>query len=45
MAAVMGLVFATTARGDTATFVLNDARGQLFELPDLGCRSSRPCSC
>jgi general nucleoside transport system permease protein len=35
MAAVMGAVFATSARGDTATFVLNDARGQLFDLPNL----------
>lgn len=35
LAAVMGSVFASSARGDRATFVLNDARGQLFELPDL----------
>jgi general nucleoside transport system permease protein len=36
MAAVMGLVFATSERGDTATFVLNDARAnQLFDLPNL----------
>jgi general nucleoside transport system permease protein len=35
MAAVMGAVFATSARGDTATFVLNDARGQLFDLPNI----------
>ncbi|MEX0953494.1 MAG: ABC transporter permease, partial [Nitriliruptoraceae bacterium] len=34
-AAVMGLVFASSARGDSAAFVLNDARGQLFMLPDL----------
>ena len=34
--AVMGLIFARTPRGDTATFILNDARaGQLFELPNL----------
>jgi general nucleoside transport system permease protein len=35
-AAVMLLVFATTSRGDSATFVLN-ARGQdqLFQLPDI----------
>jgi general nucleoside transport system permease protein len=32
---VMAAVFIPTARGDTATFVLNDARGQLFELPDI----------
>jgi general nucleoside transport system permease protein len=31
----MGLVFSSTPRGDSATFVLNDARGQLFELPNL----------
>jgi general nucleoside transport system permease protein len=35
LAAVMGAAFATAARGATATFVLNDARGQLFFLPDL----------
>jgi len=34
-AAVMGMVFASSARGDSAAFVLNDARGQLFMLPDL----------
>ena len=33
--AIMLGVFATSARGETATFVLNDARGQLFELPNL----------
>jgi general nucleoside transport system permease protein len=33
--AVMLGVFASSTRGDQATFVLNDARGQLFELPDL----------
>lgn len=33
--AVMLGVFAFSDRGDQATFVLNDARGQLFELPDL----------
>ena len=33
--AVMLGVFATSARGERATFVLNDARGQLFELPNL----------
>ncbi len=33
--AVMLGVFATSARGEQATFVLNDARGQLFELPNL----------
>ncbi len=33
--AIMLGVFATSARGDQATFVLNDARGQLFELPAL----------
>ncbi len=33
--AVMLGVFASTTRGDRATFILNDARGQLFELPDL----------
>ena len=32
---VMLSVFASSARGSHATFVLNDARGQLFELPDL----------
>jgi general nucleoside transport system permease protein len=36
MAAMMGLVFATTERGTTATFILNDARAnQLFDLPAL----------
>ncbi len=35
LVAVMGGAFTTTARGDTATFVLNDARGQLFDLPAL----------
>jgi general nucleoside transport system permease protein len=30
-----GILFVFTPRGDTATFVLNDARGQLFELPNL----------
>jgi general nucleoside transport system permease protein len=35
MAAIMGAVFLSSSRGDTATFVLNDARGQLFNLPDL----------
>jgi len=36
LAAVMGTVFATSSRGDTATFVLNDARGgQLFTVPNL----------
>jgi general nucleoside transport system permease protein len=36
MAAVMGLVFATSERGETATFILNDARAnQLFDLPAL----------
>ncbi len=33
--AIMLGVFATSARGEQATFVLNDARGQLFELPNL----------
>ncbi|MFP4148570.1 MAG: ABC transporter permease [Nitriliruptoraceae bacterium] len=33
--ALMLGVFAFTDRGESATFVLNDARGQLFELPDL----------
>jgi len=33
--AVMLGVFATSTRGEQATFVLNDARGQLFELPNL----------
>jgi general nucleoside transport system permease protein len=35
VAALMGLVFTTSPRGDTATFILNDARGQLFNLPNL----------
>jgi len=35
MLAIMLGVFASTARGTEATFVLNDARGQLFTLPDL----------
>jgi general nucleoside transport system permease protein len=35
VAALMGAVLTTSPRGDTATFVLNDARGQLFELPNL----------
>ncbi len=35
VAAVMGLVFASSSRGDSASFVLNDARGQLFMLPNL----------
>jgi NAD(P)-dependent dehydrogenase (short-subunit alcohol dehydrogenase family) len=35
VAALMGMVFATSARGTHATFVLTDARGQLFELPNL----------
>jgi general nucleoside transport system permease protein len=30
-----GILFVFTPRGETATFVLNDARGQLFELPNL----------
>lgn len=34
-AATMLAVFATSSRGTTATFVLNDARGQLFMLPNL----------
>ncbi|MEX2561667.1 MAG: ABC transporter permease [Nitriliruptoraceae bacterium] len=34
-AVVMLSVFATTSRGGTATFVLNDARGQFFMLPNL----------
>jgi general nucleoside transport system permease protein len=34
-AAVMALVFANRSRGEVATFVLNDARGQLFMLPNL----------
>jgi len=33
--AVMLGVFASSTRGAQATFILNDARGQLFELPDL----------
>jgi general nucleoside transport system permease protein len=35
VAALMGAVLATSARGDAATFVLNDRRGQLFMVPDL----------
>jgi general nucleoside transport system permease protein len=35
VAVVLGLVLALTARGGTATFVLNDRRGQLFMVPDL----------
>jgi general nucleoside transport system permease protein len=35
VAAVMGVAFTSSPRGDTATFVLNDARGQLFDLPNL----------
>jgi general nucleoside transport system permease protein len=35
MLAIMVGVFASTSRGTEATFVLNDARGQLFTLPDL----------
>ncbi len=35
LSAVMLAVFATSTRGDTATFVLNDARGQLLMLPNL----------
>ena len=35
MLAIMLGVFASTSRGTQATFVLNDARGQLFSLPDL----------
>lgn len=35
MLAIMLGVFASTDRGTQATFVLNDARGQLFTLPDL----------
>jgi general nucleoside transport system permease protein len=35
MLAIMLGVFASTSRGTQATFVLNDARGQLFALPDL----------
>jgi general nucleoside transport system permease protein len=34
-AAIMGTIFLRTAGGRSATFVLNDARGQLFELPNL----------
>jgi len=33
--AVMLGVFATNARGEQATFVLNDARGEAIQLPDL----------
>jgi general nucleoside transport system permease protein len=35
VAAIMGAIFLRTADGRSATFVLNDARGQLFELPNL----------
>jgi general nucleoside transport system permease protein len=35
VAAIMGAIFTRSPRGDTATFILNDARGQLFELPNL----------
>ena len=35
LAVVMGAVLATNAPGDTARFVLTDARGQLFALPDI----------
>ena len=35
MLTIMLGVFASSSRGTQATFVLNDARGQLFALPDL----------
>ncbi len=35
LAAVMAFVLIPSARGDVATFVLNDARGQLVMLPNL----------
>ncbi|MEX0868067.1 MAG: ABC transporter permease [Nitriliruptoraceae bacterium] len=35
LAAVMAFGLIPSARGDVATFVLNDARGQLLMLPDL----------
>ena len=34
LAVIMGAVLTVTTRGDTARFVLTDARGQLFALPD-----------